>query len=86
MKNVFLTLAVVVSLMAMSFTTNDKKSNFKEVKLDSKTIMVIAGKFTRYEDSRYTSSKQEWYRRMEVWSVADNSGSTNELENTLSQY
>ena len=86
MKNVFLTVAVVASLMAMSFTTNGKKSNYKEVKLDSKVIQDIAGKFTRYEDSRYTSTKAEWYRRMEVWDVAGNTGSTNELQSTLSQY
>lgn len=86
MKKAILTFAVVVSLMAMSFTTNDKKSNYKEVSLNPKVVKDIAGKFTRYERDHYTPGKGEWNYRSEVWELTNDSGSTSELQSTLSKY
>lgn len=85
MKKTILTLAVVVSLMAMSFTTKGKKSDYVELSPKSKVILLLKG-FTRYERDHYTAGKQEWNYRLETWNLTGDTGSTAELQNTLSNY
>lgn len=85
MKKTILILAIVVSLITMSFTTKEKKSDYVELSSKSKVIKLMKG-FTKYQQDHYTADKGEWNYRLETWTLTDNTGSTNELQNTLSNY
>lgn len=75
----------MIGLSAMSFKNVENISNYNEISLNTKILKEI-GSFTRYEQDHYASDKTVWYRRMETWTLTGNSGSINDIQNTLAKY
>lgn len=83
MKKVFYSVAALGFCLSMvSFKSNESKiPNYLEVSQNS--IYVKMGKFTKYQESRFTPGKGEWYYRNEATSLSNNGNGLKNIEMVL---
>lgn len=85
MKKFVLPLAIAgFSFTLFSFSTSENRTaNFNEMKKSDMKMAYTVGSFTKMQTNHYTGDRGTWNDRMQTWSLTDDNGSLDQIENAL---